>query len=63
MNKNIKKLEYDVGKKWVIINDKYLIDTKFGAIYWYEDVGSNNYDFPQWVFDVRNDLRDWGFVK
>mgnify|MGYP003321519842 CR=1 FL=1 len=63
MNKNIKKMVFDKKDRSVVINDKYLIDTQCGALYWYEDTENNNYDFPQWVFDVRDDLRDIGIVK
>lgn len=60
----VKKLEYDRKNHAVYINDIYEIDTKDGAIYYswgYE--GNRNKDFPQWLFELRCDLRDLGMVK
>lgn len=62
--KYVKKLEYDRKNNAVYINDKYEIDTKDGAIYYSWDyAGNREQDFPQWIFELRSDLRDLGMVK
>lgn len=57
--KYVKKLVYDRKNNAVYINDKYEIDTKDGAIYYSWDYdGNRDKDFPQWLFELRCDLRD-----
>lgn len=60
----LKTLEYDRTKNTIEINGKYEIDTQDGAIYysWNYD-GDKNKDFPQWIFELRCDLRTFGLVK
>ena len=60
----LKTLDYDRKRKTIEINGKYEIDTQDGAIYYswgYE--GNRNKDFPQWLFELRCDLRDLKLVK
>lgn len=60
MNKRIKKLEMnrEVGK--VYVNDRYSIDIAEGYIDDLKNESANEY--PQYVFDLRDDLRDIGLV-
>ena len=59
------KLVYEINKNnnSVIINNKYLIDTKTGVLFYNSDYVGTKKDFPLYVFQIRNLLIDTGYIK